>query len=235
MADGVDDSTGRGREAEAPAAEAAAGAEPRAAAPGAADSGATDEGGPVVPSAPEAARAAAEERALSDLLFNAETSALYHKAREGFLDAAHRLVMAGVLLSSSGAVVAIAKDFGVAPYLAAVPAALGALDIVFAFGIRAREHALLARRFLELARDAAIDGKTVRELMGIYYVLCGEESATYHAVAMLCHNQSCDARDSPDYKVHVTWTQRHLRHLVRFESSDFPPVKPRTSEEKHEV
>ena len=215
------DLAGRRRETEA----ASAASAPAASASVSANSGATEAptGGTRESAAAEKSAAAAQ---IDGVLFDAETSALYHKAREGFFDAMHRLVMAGILLSSSYAVVVIsaANVPKTEAFLAAIPAILGSLDIVFAFGMRAREHAVLGRRFMELSCDTATDRYDARDLMGRFYALCGEEPPTYQVVHSLCHNQSCDVRERPDYKVRTTRLQRWFRHFYRFEGAEFPRV-----------
>jgi hypothetical protein len=72
---------------------------------------------------------------LDRLSFGIEKSLRYHHRRRGFFDAAHNFVMFGVLICGSAAFA------GAWPTMAGAAAAiLGALDLVFQFSHKARDH-----------------------------------------------------------------------------------------------
>lgn len=176
------------------------------------------------PAAPAAAAPTARP-GVDDTCTHAERSAIYHKAREGFLDACHRATMFLVILSSSAAAARAAGGYGaVALALLLLPAILGALDMAFAFGFRAREHAILARRFLELAAECSAPEADGPAVLAKFYRLCSEEPPTYRAVDALAHNQVCDALGRGGLKMVVPRFARLLRHVLRHSATEFPVV-----------
>jgi hypothetical protein len=186
------------------------------------EAGAGDAGGTPAAAGSAPAEAEAAQRQVDDCCTDAERSAIYHKAREGFLDACHRATMFLVILSSSAAVATAAPEGGTAARaLLLAPAILGALDMTLAFGVRAREHAILARRFLELAAECTAPDADGTALRAAFYRLCSEEPPTYRALDALAHNQVCDALRQPGEKLRVGACARCLRHLVRFSSREF--------------
>lgn len=176
--------------------------------------------------APEGSGTAATEEALSDIRRGCERSTLYHKAREGALDSVHRFMMAAVLVSSSGAVIAVAQASRFGTYLALIPAVFGAIDLVFAFSRQARDHAVLARQFMDLAAEACAESAATRlgEFQARFYKLASEEPPIYEAVESLCYNQVASAvgstmrRDVPRF-------HRVFRHVFRFSGKKFPLVE----------
>jgi hypothetical protein len=174
-----------------------------------------------VGSAAESTPEPERQRILSDILRGCERSTLYHKAREGALDSAHRFMMFLIVVGGSGAVIAVSEDLGVAPYIAVVPAILGAIDLVFGLTKQAKDHAVLARDFMDLAADARIGARKLDELQARFYRLCAEEPPVYEALESLCFNQIASAQRSKERRV-VALPYRILRHIVRFSGKKFP-------------
>lgn len=160
---------------------------------------------------------------LSDILRGCERSALYHKAREGALESIHRAAMFAVLVSSSGAVLALAQGYAYGKFLALVPAIFGALDLVFGLTRQARDHAVLARQFLDLAADGCVDDAVGRvgELRARFYRLSSEEPPIYEALESLCFNQVASAVGDPRRR-QVPLLYRLTRHVFRFSGKKFP-------------
>ena len=162
----------------------------------------------------------------SELATEATVSALDHKMREGALLTAHRLLMLLVLVSSSSAVfvlVAYAPEIGA--ILALIPGLAGALDMTFAFSQRASDHAVLARRFLDLAAEVqtSSDGAKLRVLQAQLFRLYGEEPPTYEAVYATAYNQVCRREGRDEMVLRVTWPQRLLKNVVRFAVKTYAP------------
>lgn len=162
---------------------------------------------------------------LSNVLRGCERSTLYHKAREGALESFHRFLMFVVVVSGSAAVYAITQDSEFKTIAAAAPAVAGAIDLVFALSRQARDHAVLARQFMDLAGDACADGAEDRlgDLQARFYRLASEEPPIYEAVESLCFNQVASASSSPTRRS-VPLLYRSLRHVVRFSGKKFPLV-----------
>lgn len=92
---------------------------------------------------------------LHDVRFSALRNALYHTARRRTLDAKDRVGSFLVILFGAGAATELAVALHpMAPkVLAAIAAAIGALQLVFAYGSRARDHELLQRRYYDLLAE----------------------------------------------------------------------------------
>ena len=153
------------------------------------------------------------------LTFSAERNSVYHHTREAFYDGCHAWIMFGVIVASGATVVAALGDAGRA-WVALVPAVLGALDLAFRFGEKARRHGFLARRSIEILGDLAggQDAKHVRARLCAVYA---EEPAERRALNALAYNQVARQVGRPEYQLKVSWVQRRLRHLVRFEGAKF--------------
>lgn len=166
------------------------------------------------------------EKRLSDLSFSVEKSLRYHHRRRGFFDAAHNVVMFGVLICGSAAFA------GKWPSLAGAAAAiLGALDLVFQFSHKARDHQQLYRRFAELNVDLqsidladvpALERATKRRLE-----IEADEPPIYWALDADCDNEVCVAwgKDKNAGLVELTKKQRLLMNFYRFDRAKFPDRK----------
>ncbi len=183
------------------------------------------------PAGPEATTEAAE--AVDDVVFHGMRCAIVHQAREGFLDACHRLGMFLVLVSGSGAVYALTHNKDYALLVAMVPAVVGALDMALNFSTRARQHAELHRRYLELVAEAQRSGAEshAADLNARLTLLYAQEPPDYKALDALAHNQVCEGRGRGECGLRVAPPYRLLRHVFRFQGKTFlPKEEPESGE-----
>lgn len=187
-------------------------------------------GGSGLPTASEGAagetnRPEAEAVASSTRSYALE-SAIYHKAREGFLDLCHRGSLALVLIGINAVVVALLKEPKIAAYVVAIPAVLASIDVAFGFASRARDHRELAAEFVSVVHtlSSAASPAEVRDAVARYYSACAREPATFEALQALAHNQACDALEDPADRGprHVVGLPfRVLRNVLRFSATRF--------------
>jgi hypothetical protein len=130
-----------------------------------------------------------------DLLFGVRRSVRYHNRRRRFFDNVNRWKTALTLLAGSAAMVAIlGKDPQTLPLIAsAFVTVVSTLDLVLATIMKARLHADLARRFLDLERamilvknPTADDG---REYTTQRLIIEAEEPPILRVLDVLCHNE----------------------------------------------
>lgn len=158
-----------------------------------------------------------------------ERSYRYHAHRRAFFDTLHRFTMLGVVICGSAV---MADGFGDAKWFGAIAGLLAALDMVYSYSNKARDHEFLYRRLMELSSrlaiiapgtDAALD-----EIDRLYHQILADEPPPYRAVNALCHNEVMLRHGKgQDWLVDLTWWQRRMMHLVRFETEPFPVNRSR--------
>jgi hypothetical protein len=166
-----------------------------------------------------------EER-LDRLSYAVDKSLRYHQRRRGFFDATHSFVMFGVLICGSAAFAGAWPAFA-----GAVAAILGALDLVFQFSHKARDHQLLFQRFSNLNVDLRTLKST--DIIGLENAekqrlkIEADEPPVYWALDADCDNEVCVAwgRDKTAGVVELTKLQRMLMNFFRFDRAVFPARK----------
>ena len=164
-----------------------------------------------------------------DHLFECDRNARYHVARRSFLDQVHRWMMVAVLVSGTAAAVFGMGDDWIYTALMLLPAAVGAISVVFELPTRARNHEMMARRFYQIAVQIDPEHATAEdvfrwrnEIFGVYE---DETAATYHGVEAECYNEASGALGKKTHKKTKGWRYR-LRHWWAFSKDDFPHVVP---------
>jgi hypothetical protein len=180
-------------------------------------------------SGPEAPRLI--ERAKTSCLMNAR----YHASREAFLDTVHRWFMFGIIAFGAGALIDIfgpantAKGGGGANELvkaafAAGSALLGALDLTFDLSNRARTHALMKRRYLELLADLTAGTQHIIGYEAEIHRIGADEEPVFFALLCSCWNaaqKSVYGHDALLFRI-----PRHhlvLRNVFRFSAAEYGP------------
>ena len=158
-----------------------------------------------------------------NVAFNCHVSALYNKAREGHLDGWHRWMMFLVIVSGSGAVLIFSNGGDFYRLVLLIPAVLGAADIAFSFSIRARDHALFARRHLDIWARAGIGAAEERELKAEFLQVCAEEPPPFEALHAVCYNQACRVARRDDAILDIPRHHRWLKNCIRFSGREYKP------------
>lgn len=160
---------------------------------------------------------------LHDVKFSALRNALYHTARRRRLDAMDRVGSFLVILFGAGA----ATDLAVALHpmapkaLAAIAAAIGALQLVFAFGNRARDHEFLQRRYYELLSEMDEFGEDKSRIpgwCGALTKIAGDEPPSRMLPEAAAYNAAASALGVPkrDHLVIPLWLLA-LGHVLAFD------------------
>jgi hypothetical protein len=170
-------------------------------------------------------------RKLSDIKFDALRNAIYHSARRSFLDTLNRCLSFIVVAAGTTAVGDLGAKigFGSVQFYAAVAALAGALQLVFDFGVRARTHEFLQRRYYELSalvsEVAEPSEKVIAHWDSELQRLYSEEPTPMRALDAIAYNVACESLGySHDKRVEVRWYHSLLRQLYPFHQSEFPWV-----------
>lgn len=163
-----------------------------------------------------------------ELSFEIDKSIRYHVRRRAHYEWLHRITMLGIILLGSAAFAGI-KDG--TEWLAGAAAVLGALDLVYSWSHKARDHQQLAYRFADLEiqlvqlKDRTLD--VIAELTARRKRIEVDEPPTYYALEADCWNESCRAKsDDDEYeKLHIPFLCRRMRNWLRFEGMEFKKVK----------
>lgn len=151
-------------------------------------------------------------------------NARYHEDREGFFNALNRWSnFVGILLGTA----AFAGGAAFVPALAMVGGALAAMvsagRLVFDFSGKARVHGDLRKSFLELLAEAQRPAADSRELERRMVELYRSEPEVFNAVNAMAYNAAQIAFERPrSTLIAVRPTRAWLRHIFRYEPSDFP-------------
>jgi hypothetical protein len=154
-------------------------------------------------------------------------NALYHGARRGWLDGWSRLYTFVVILGGTGTAADLVRSSSTLTLiLGAIITSIGALQLVFDFSGRARNHELLQKRYFELM--AEIEGTTVPtiDLCARWDAevtkISADEPPTLRVLDTIADNQATAALlpvKGPRLK--VTWWQSITRHVFPHNSAIF--------------
>ena len=128
-----------------------------------------------------------------------------------------------IILSGSAA---FAQAFPHAEYLAALTALLGALELVYGFSHKARDHELLHRRFTELLADIKTHPVPDESMLGDWsrkrLLIETDEPPIYWALEASCDNEvriawGCEKLGL----VKLSWWQKLMMNWQTFHKSEF--------------
>lgn len=172
----------------------------------------------------EAATEMNAEQGLANLRFECSKNAFYHEDREHFFAVSHKLVMFIVAMSGTAAFAALSNPaaFGDPRWVAFTITAASLLDLVLDLSGRAREHASLRRRFLDLLAEVEAGGIELSKANGVLYRLYAEEPVSYRIVNSLAYNSAARAFGHEEKTLlKVSLARRISRHF--FPSPGFDP------------
>lgn len=163
-----------------------------------------------------------------DVLFHATRNAVYHVARRRRLEAYNRVGNFLVVVLGAAAAADLADDYGVpGSALALATAIVGALQLTFDFGGRARTHETLQRRYFEVLADISEhpnpDELQVAGWTAALYRIYGDEPPMLPVGNADAHNDAANAlgRD-PEERIVVPLRARLLGWIWPFDGSDWP-------------
>ena len=157
---------------------------------------------------------------IDELNFAVEKSMRYHQRRRGYYDHFHRMVMFLVVVLGSAAFADIIEE--ASSYLAAAAAALAAIDLVWVFSHKARDHEILFRRFGDLAIKIRSE-KATPESYACWekqrLSIENDENPIFKALEADCDNEVRHAWGRSQKLVHIDpWsrlTMNWIRHAER--------------------
>jgi hypothetical protein len=166
-------------------------------------------------------------RRLYHLKFAIEKSIRYHQRRQAHYEHLHRVVVFLIIASGSAAFTKVlAPDI-----LGAIAAALGILDLVAGFSLKARDHAVLQKRYTDILAeiktapnpsDAQIAQWERRRIE-----IETEEPKMMYALEAWCDNEVRRAWNVLDQGVaHLGWRHRLLKDWVSFSGTVFELERP---------
>lgn len=159
----------------------------------------------------------------------------YHQRRTRFFDLWDKWIKVLVVLASTSAFATLtieAAGTSIAKWISAVIAAMSALSLVFAFSDKARIHANLTRRYLELEAElTAMRSSRKGGLADIdrrIRLIEADEPPSLGALVVLCQNEIALQEGHENSITPLRWYQRVLAHFV-----DLPaPTRARLTQEK---
>lgn len=155
------------------------------------------------------------------LLFGVRRSIRYHSRRQAFFEGVNRWTNFLLLLFGSGTVALAVQDrpswiLGLGLGVALV----SSLKLVFAFAVKATQHAQFVRDFTLLEKRLRADDseETVMAVTQERLDLEALEPPVMQVLDVLCHNDLLRAMGYADEKeqVAVTWWQRRTAHFFNF-------------------
>lgn len=147
----------------------------------------------------------------------------YHAGREAYLDASHRWLMFFVIIFGASAVVDVFPGIHwLKVALSAAAAVMGALDLTFDLSGRARNHAVMKRRYSDLLSSCLRDANEIKRANASLMELAGEEEPPYHALIAVCYNMAETQVYNDDVQhLHVPWHHKMLKNIWRFEGANY--------------
>lgn len=142
----------------------------------------------------------------------------------------HRVFMFIVVVIGTASIGAsLAKENQWATLGTALAVFAGLVDLLWDVDGMARRHSTLRRRCFDLlARLEA--NKSIDGIRAEYIRIIADEPPAMHAVNALAFNAAVDALGRPpEQKYKLGFWAALLRHWLRFQPNEFPPVGPQTS------
>jgi hypothetical protein len=170
---------------------------------------------------------------LEQLKFDSLRNAIYHASRKSFLDWLNKFLSLIIILAGASAVGDLGAHFHVdAKWLAFIAAAGGAFQLVFDFGVRAREHEFLQRRYYELIATMSEKTEPTVDDLATWEAdlnrLYSEEPPPMRALDAIAYNAAVESLGK-DKRIEVRWYHTLFAQIWQFNQSEFPYLR----EHKH--
>ena len=176
-----------------------------------------------------APRPVADEKTVTPLeraRISCEMNARYHACREAHLDTTHRWFMFGIIVFGAAAFVDVLPHDAdwIKGVLSAGAAILGALDLTFDLSNRARTHALMRRRYLDLLADVIEGKRGLQEMQATINRFNADEEPAFHALIGTCWN-AAQKMVYGDAAMALKIPRHHLlfKNIFRYNSSEYRP------------
>jgi hypothetical protein len=165
----------------------------------------------------------------ADLRFDILRNAIYHTARNQFLDRCTRITNFIVIALGTSAAAELGSGYVDPKWLAAAAATFATLQLVGDFAVTARVHAYLQRRCYELLAELeginSPDESKIAAIRAKLTTLYGEEPPPMRALDAVAYNAACDSIGKSGQRVKISFWQSLLRQIYPFNGTEFVPAK----------
>jgi len=157
---------------------------------------------------------------LNQIRYPCLTNMDYHAAREGWLDQIHRWLMFVVIIAGASALVDAWPGMKVAgPIIAALA---GALDLTFDLSNRARNHAMIRRRYADILARATREPDRLAALQCLLDEIGGDEEPAFSAQLALSDTRAQNQTYGKIvHSCRPSLPYRLFANLFRFPGHDF--------------
>ncbi|WP_151343387.1 hypothetical protein [Rhizobium leguminosarum] len=173
------------------------------------------------------------ERSRENIHFNVLRNALYHTARRMTLDRWNRWCSFLVIVLGAAAMADALKIYGVdiqRGWVGAAVAVVGAAQLVFDFGGRARDHQTLQREYYHLLSNIEAEAQPSEERVAGWYSqmirIAGDEPPMMRALDAKAYNDAIDASGYYDrsQRLIIPVTHKLLGQFLSFEGVPYDTV-----------
>jgi hypothetical protein len=159
--------------------------------------------------------------------FGIEKSIRYHQRRQAHYARLHQAFVFLIIISGSAAFTQVLPP----DWLGAAAAALAIWDLVARYSDKARDHAVLQKRYTDIAADMRTASAPTEEQIGQWerrrIEIETEEPKIMQALEAWCDNEVRFARGLENQGiVSLKWRHRHLKDWISFSSTNFRLEKP---------
>lgn len=151
---------------------------------------------------------------------------IYHTIRRSHYERIDRCLMFLIIMLGTGVMASVADAF----YLGTATAVLGSIQLVWAPGSRARDHAVLQGKFYALLAQSENARRIDPEELAVQIEdelarLYSDETTTMHAVNALAYNAAQLANGRPpEYSLEISWGARLFANIIPFSADKFKPT-----------
>jgi hypothetical protein len=163
------------------------------------------------------------EKKAHGIRFDALRNAIYHSSRRRFFELLSRCLSFLVVISGTAAVANL--QILDPRLMAAIAAAIGALQLVFDFNGRARVHENLQRRYFELIAEVdAVATPTpadIEKWNAKWSLIYADEPPPMRGLDAISYNTACDSIGRSKSRLELSWYHLFFRHLYSFPNTQF--------------
>lgn len=151
------------------------------------------------------------------LTYRSRLSTLYHRKRERFFSLCDKWSTAATLIAGSAAFSRLTTDEGGAVLIGVIVVIASMLKLVMGWSDKARAHALLAQKFIQLDAAMAAAGVMTADQLDTFesqlIALDAEEPPALSALVRLCQNELDRSQGQYQSANALAWRERWFCHL----------------------
>jgi hypothetical protein len=152
-----------------------------------------------------------------DLVYKCQLSCLYHRKRERFYSFLDKFTNALALIAGASAMSELLGTAHLKALAGAVVAIVTLPGIVFTWADKARAHALLAGKFVDIESAIECSGILDAHQLDVFFEralkLEIEEPPQLSALTRICQNEIAFAMGRIDSMTKLSWKQKFLAHF----------------------